>query len=58
MSVDPSLPIDVPDADAAEQLREIHPTEPEPLPPIPFDADEYDAAEQNIVVADDDEDYR
>jgi hypothetical protein len=59
MSVEPGLPLGVDDADAAEQLRELRPSEGEPLPSIPLDADEYDAAEQSIVVeSDDDEDYR
>jgi hypothetical protein len=61
MTVDPGLPLDVPDTDAAEALREIRPADEaewEPRGALPFDADEYDAAEQSIVVETDEDDYR
>ncbi len=53
---------DVPDADAAEQAREISTREP-PVPPsawaFPLEVAEYDAAQQRIAVEDEDEDeYR
>ncbi|OAA24905.1 hypothetical protein UG55_102711 [Frankia sp. EI5c] len=65
--------LDVPDADAAEQSRELRPSEAQETaqetqdsgagaaPPHPgaAEADEFDAVEQNLVVEqDDEEEYR
>jgi len=55
------LPIEAPDADAAEQAREVRPDEGD-APPAPApsaaEADEFDAMEQSIVVETDEDDYR
>lgn len=58
--------LEVPDADAAEQSRELRPPDPADapttdVPPRPgaAEADEFDAVEQNFVVEqDDEEEYR
>jgi len=62
MSAPTELPLDVPDADAAEQAREVRPDVSPPPPPALVEedeADEYDAVEQRLEVAQDEEDdYR
>ncbi|MER5741249.1 MULTISPECIES: hypothetical protein [unclassified Streptomyces] len=71
MTVDPSEPDtfpeeedtvldeEVPEADAAEQHKELRPDEDEPLHDIDHDAaDEGDASEQARVVTLDEDDYR
>ncbi|MBL7500828.1 hypothetical protein I6A84_09360 [Frankia sp. CNm7] len=61
MGAPTELPLDVPDADAAEQARALRPDETPPRPP-PLrerpEVDEYDAVEQSLVVEDDEDDYR
>ncbi|WP_131765476.1 hypothetical protein [Candidatus Protofrankia californiensis] len=52
---------DVPDADAAEQAREVLAHDPLPLAapwPSSLEVDEYDAAEQRIIVDVDEDEYR
>jgi hypothetical protein len=50
---------DVSDADAAEQAREVSTREPlAPAWTSSLEVDEYDAAEQRIVVEDDEDEYR
>ncbi|WP_250286906.1 MULTISPECIES: hypothetical protein [unclassified Frankia] len=52
---------DVSDADAAEQAREVLTRDPLPLTaswPSSLEVDEYDAAEQQIVVDVDEDEYR
>ncbi|CAJ64678.1 MULTISPECIES: hypothetical protein [Frankia] len=53
------LPLETPDADAAEQAREVRP--PAGAPPVPparpSEADEFDVVEQSIVVETDEDDY-
>ncbi|KJE19842.1 hypothetical protein FF36_05872 [Frankia torreyi] len=53
------LPLEAPDADAAEQAREVRPpTGAPPVPPAPpSEADEFDVVEQSIVVETDEDDY-
>jgi hypothetical protein len=64
MSAPTEIPIDVPVADAAEQAREIRPAEPadaQTAPPRAAEAGEaaeYDAVEQSLEVADDEDEYR
>ncbi|WP_198946107.1 hypothetical protein [Pseudofrankia asymbiotica] len=58
MSAPTELPLDVPDADAAEQAREVRPDDSEAPPPVVAEADEYDAVEQSLEVKEDEDDYR
>jgi hypothetical protein len=57
-----NTPIDIPDADAAEQARELRDLDPPatilPTGPGPAEVDEFDAVEQSLVVEDDEDDYR
>ncbi|NRQ39641.1 hypothetical protein HII36_48605 [Nonomuraea sp. NN258] len=55
---DAELPVEAPEADAAEQHREIRDTENGRRREVPFDVDPADAAEQDRVVDLDDDDYR
>ncbi|MFG1704047.1 hypothetical protein ACFLIM_12710 [Nonomuraea sp. M3C6] len=52
------LSIETPEADAAEQHREMLLNSGEPRRELPLDVDPGDAAEQDRVVEMDDEDYR
>jgi hypothetical protein len=57
------LPLEAPDADAAEQAREIRPPQPTGGGPgvpeaVPSEVDEFDLVEQSIIVEDDEDDYR
>ncbi len=54
------LPLEAPDADAAEQAREVRPPTSAPLvfPASPSEADEFDVVEQSIVVETDEDEYR
>ncbi|WP_261553656.1 hypothetical protein [Frankia tisae] len=54
------LPLEAPDADAAEQAREVRPPAGAPpvLPAPPSEADEFDVVEQSIVVETDEDEYR
>ncbi len=58
MSEPAELPLDAPDADRAEQEQEVVPAEPPTGAPLPPEVDEYDAAEQSIVVELDEDEYR
>ncbi|MCM3923865.1 hypothetical protein ND748_19600 [Frankia sp. AiPs1] len=53
------LPLEVSDADAAEQAREVRPAAGAPpvLSAPPSEADEFDVVEQSIVVDNDEDDY-
>lgn len=53
-------PVDVPEADVAEQRREVFDDDNETPSPdeSPLDADPADAAEQRIAVEFDDDEYR
>jgi hypothetical protein len=54
------VPVDVPDADAVEQARQVLPDEP-PQPTHVHggsEADEYDAVEQAVEVEEDEDAYR
>jgi hypothetical protein len=50
--------IEIPDADAAEQAREVPEEDNEELSAVPLEVDEADAAEQIRDAGYDDEDYR
>jgi hypothetical protein len=49
---------ETPEADAAEQLREVVDDDVEETSEPPYDADPADAAEQRMAVAFDDDEYR
>ncbi|MEV0587366.1 hypothetical protein [Nonomuraea sp. NPDC050310] len=56
---DDELPIEAPEADAAEQHRRLRDEDDTYRRELPMDVDPADAAEQDRVVeVDDDEDYR
>lgn len=57
---DDELPLEAPEADAAEQHRRLRETGEEQPRELPLDVDPADAAEQDRAVAeeDDDDDYR
>jgi hypothetical protein len=60
LPIDLQLPLDVPDADAVEQARQVRPVDP-PEPSHVHDgpeADEYDAVQQGLEVVDDEDEYR
>ncbi|SNQ45894.1 conserved hypothetical protein [Frankia canadensis] len=57
------LPLEAPDADAAEQAREVRPPQTaagRPSAPAapPAEVDEFDLVEQSIIVEMDEDDYR
>ncbi|MCK9893770.1 hypothetical protein [Frankia sp. AgB32] len=55
------LPLEAPDADAAEQAREVRPPQ-QVAPAVPaaptVEVDEFDLVEQSIIVETDEDDYR
>jgi hypothetical protein len=55
---DEELSIETPEADAAEQRREVRPEAGRTRDELPLDVDPADAAEQDRVVELDDDDYR
>ncbi|MCL9758378.1 hypothetical protein [Frankia sp. AiPa1] len=54
------LPLEAPDADAAEQAQEVSPPQPTPTLPVgrSGEADEFDLVEQSIDVETDEDEYR
>jgi hypothetical protein len=52
------LALETPEADAAEQHRDLRPHNGGPRREVPLDVDPADAAEQDRVVDYDDDDYR
>lgn len=58
MSESAELPLDAPDADRVEQEQDLIPTEPLAGTSTSPEVDEYDAAEQSIVVELDEDEYR
>ncbi|WP_336208131.1 hypothetical protein [Nonomuraea sp. LPB2021202275-12-8] len=55
---DEELPIEAPEADAAEQRRQLDEAEGRPRLEFPLEVDPADAADQDRVVELDDDDYR
>jgi hypothetical protein len=58
MGAPADIPMDVPDADAAEQARDLRPEEPEVAPSSSPEVNEFDAVEQSLIIEEDEDDYR
>jgi hypothetical protein len=50
--------MDVPDADAAEQARDLRPGGPEVATSSSAEVNEFDAVEQSLIIEEDEDDYR
>jgi hypothetical protein len=58
MGAPADIPMDVPDADAAEQARDLRPGEAEVVASSSAEVNEFDAVEQSLVIEEDEDDYR